>query len=745
MAWPMEVPKGRRVIADIESNGLIPELDVIHSLTVDDIDTGEHFSWGPLHVGEYEMATGHPAPAGYKGRIEEGIAWLETEVGTIIGHNFWLFDRYAIKKVYATFDIGGSKLYLDSLIFCRMIWPEDALIGPDMKRWRSGRMPAKYLKRQSLGAWGYRLGNYKGEFGYDEAGKPIEGIWVKWTHEMHVYMIQDGKVNLDLWRLIEKRIGWADDCPEGTYQWPWLPFDIEHQVAQILYEQEEIGVSFDREAASKLIGELHNLKAELSEKLRVMFGAWWAPLDNPVKGRNPTRDRAVKLKGFPDITEERVSPKTGKPMKPYVGPPKEYYTAGAPYVRIQWTEFNPSSRRHLADRLQRVFGWAPTQFTPTGEPMVDEGSIKAIPDEIISGDQRQIIMDYFVVTKTLGMIAEGNKSWMAYLTENDRVHGRVNPLGTVTHRGAHFNPNLGQVMSVRVDEVKDAKGKVVSKKPIAGLAGGYGLEARSLFRATPPWEMSGTDCSSLEFICLGHDLFPYDGGVFSERVCDPNRDPHQEHGELTGLGRRDSKTVGYAYIFGAGAPNIGEQVGLKDEDDPVALAASKSVNSRLKWLQRVQGKDYKEPNAHQKALIGKGYIVIAKFEDAIVGIKDLKKALKELAAEQGYVLALDGRKLMIRKPHASLNTRLQGNGAVICKLWMILLHRKLKEHGLKLRVDYNQVLWVHDELQFEHKEGLGPLFKRLSDEAVKEAGKILGLRGELRTDTKTGRNWAETH
>lgn len=753
MGWPIECPQGRRGIADVETDGLLPELTVIHSLTWDDIDTGEHLNWGPLTVDEYRAecsvisAVPKVMPKGYAGKIADGIRWLHDNAGTIIGHNFLLFDRKAIKKVYPWFDADNAKLYLDTLIFCRMIWPEDSLIGPDMKRWRSGRMPAKYLKRQSLGAWGYRMGNYKGEFGYDEAGKPIEGIWAKWTHDMHVYMIQDGKVNLDLWRLIERRIGWnADWTPEsGVYQWPGMPFWIEHTIAEHLQDQEDQGVDFDREEASKLIGELHNRKAELSEQLRIMFGAWWAPLDNPVKGRTPTKDRTVKLRGFPDVTEERISPKTGKPMKPYVGPPKEHYTAGAPYCRIQWTEFNPDSRRHLADRLQRVFGWVPTQFTPTGEAMVDEGSIKSIHDSVISKDQRQIIMDYFVVTKTLGMVADGKKAWMAYLTEAGKIHGRVNPLGTVTHRGSHFNPNLGQVMSVKVTEYKDDAGKVIRKEPIRGLAGGYGLEARSLFRATPPWEMSGTDCSSLEFICLGHDLYPYDDGVFSARVCDPERDPHQEHGELTGLGRRDSKTVGYAYIFGAGAPNIGEQVGLNADDDPAALASSASVISRLRWMQKTLGREYKEPDEHQKALIGKGYVVIGKFEDAIVGIKDLKKALKEMAAEKGYILALDGRKLMIRKAHAALNTRLQGNGAVICKLWMILLHQKLKAQGLRLRVDFNQVLWVHDELQFEHRPGLGELFKRLSDEAVKEAGQMLGLRGVLRTETKTGHNWADTH
>jgi hypothetical protein len=733
----MECPPGRRGICDVETDGLPPNITKIHSMTFDDEDTGEHFEWGPLAKEDYKAVTGHEPPPGYIGHIDDGMAWAQKEVGTFIGHNFLLYDALeAISTVYPAFD-WSKKLILDTLIMCRMIWPEDALIGPDMKRWRSNRMPSKYLKRQSLGAWGYRLGEYKGEYDAE-----AHGGWGVWTHEMQVYMTQDGRVNKKLWDLIKKRIGWDDDwTPEsGVYRWPAMPFWIEHEVAQILHRQEKRGVYFDTEACDRLVSDLKNQQAELAERLRVLFGAWYAPLDNPVKGRNPTRDRVVKCKGFPDITVPRFG-KNGQPLKPYVGPPKEHYFAGAPYCRIQWTEFNPQSRRHLADRLQRKFGWVPTERTPTGEAMVDEGSIKNIPDTVISKEDRQTIMDYFVVSKTLGMIDGGTKSWTAFLNPpkgkgDGRIHGKVNPLGAITHRGVHYDPNLGQVMSVKVDS---------NKHPIKGLAGGFGFEARSLFGSTPPWEQSGTDCSSLEFICLGHDLYPYDDGAFSDRVCDPNRDVHEENGAISGLGRRDSKTVGYAYIFGAGAPNIGEQVGLNADDDPVALAASPAVAGRIKFLKKVQGAAYKPLTEHQKAIIGKGYVVIGKFEDAIVGIKDLKKALKAMAEDQGYIILLDGRKVLTRKAHAALNTRLQGNGAVICKLWMILMHQKLAAHGLKLLIDYNQVLWIHDELQFEHRPGLGELFKRLSDEAVKEAGKMLGLRGTLRTETKTGVNWAECH
>lgn len=56
-----------------------------------------------------------------------------------------------------------------------------------------------------------------------------------------------------------------------------------------------------------------------------------------------------------------------------------------------------------------------------------------------------------------------------------------------------------------------------------------------------------------------------------------------------------------------------------------------------------------------------------------------------------------------------------------------------------------QVAWVHDELQFDHVPGLGETLAKISLDCIRKAGERLGFRGVLRSDAKTGRNWAETH
>lgn len=702
---------GRTVISDIETNGLLDELDRIHCAGAIDIHTGEQFDWRPDQIDDY-------------------VRFMQDEVVLVIGHNFLSFDRHAIKKVYPDFKCPPV---LDTLVLCKMIWPSDVLMEPDMIRFRKGTFPAKYIKRHSLGAWGYRTGDFKDEY---------SGGWEAWSEEMHDYLKQDCRANFTLLKLVLSRLGWLEDTPQGAFVWPWLPVWIEHETQAIIDEQERTGWWFDVEKAQRLSSHLHNLKAEYTAELQRIFGSWYQGAPKPTV---PARDMARECRDDPEIIIRRFSEKTGKELKPYVGHPKEYYFEGAPYTKITWTTFNPSNRNHLGDRLQRLYGWVPTEWTTTGKPQVDEGSIKAIPEDVIGADTKRTIMNYFVVDKTLAMLADGKQAWMEKVKPDHRIHHIVDPLGTVTGRGAHRNPNLGQVPSVEVEEKKDPETrKVLSKRVLKGLEGYFGYDCRELFAASPGMEQSGTDASSLELINLGHYLSPLDEGAFSARVCDPTRDPHQEHGELTGLGRAPTKTATYAYVYGAGDSKLGFTVGFTEAEMP-ALLKDKSLRGILAARKRFLKDKYEEPSDREKAAMAKGRFVKTRFEEAITGLKFLKDSIVATAKERGWLKAIDGRKLHVRKPHAALNTLLQAMGAIVCKLWMVLFHQEMRKRGYTLGIHYNQLGWIHDELQFEHIPGMGPVIAEVSLASIKEAGRILGVRGEFRSDTKTGHHWADTH
>ena len=78
-----------RLIFDLESNGLLDELDRIHCLCLKNIDTEETYSFAPSEV-------------------KTGVKML-MEADLVIGHNIIAFDIPAIKKVYPWFKIRKSR------------------------------------------------------------------------------------------------------------------------------------------------------------------------------------------------------------------------------------------------------------------------------------------------------------------------------------------------------------------------------------------------------------------------------------------------------------------------------------------------------------------------------------------------------------------------------------------------------------------------------------------------------------
>ena len=219
--------------------------------------------------------------------------------------------------------------------------------------------------------------------------------------------------------------------------------------------------------------------------------------------------------------------------------------------------------------------------------------------------------------------------------------------------------------------------------------------------------------------------------------------------------RADAKTAIYLKVYGGSAFKLSLDLDITAEEI-VPNLGYRGLPMLLKSLERRQdlGPDFvAKMDDRQKAKLAKARQIIIKLENGIPGLKDLISDVQG-AAERGYLKAIDGSLVRVRKPHAALNTLLQSAGAITCKRWMVLLHRELARLGLRnwdpfggpdQEYDYRQVLWVHDELQFTHRPGLGPV---LADAAVRmmvETGESLGLRGRYRTDAKTGRNWAECH
>ena len=167
------------LIFDIETDGLLRDVTQIHCLVIHDTGTEETMVFNDQ---AFDRATDEPATH----PIVRGVQFLE-DADLIAGHNIINYDLSVINKLYPWFRRVGD--CLDTLLLSRLYHPN--LIDLDKKKTWEG-MPLKLYGSHSLEAYGYRLGESKGEFGKSSD-------WKNWSKEMQDYCVQDVKVTVKLW------------------------------------------------------------------------------------------------------------------------------------------------------------------------------------------------------------------------------------------------------------------------------------------------------------------------------------------------------------------------------------------------------------------------------------------------------------------------------------------------------------------------------------------------------------------
>ncbi|ALA84517.1 DNA polymerase [Stenotrophomonas maltophilia] len=295
-----------------------------------------------------------------------------------------------------------------------------------------------------------------------------------------------------------------------------------------------------------------------------------------------------------------------------------------------------------------------------------------------------LLLEHFIVNKRLGQLAEGDEAWLKAIKKDGRIHGSVNQNAAVTGRMTHSKPNIAQV-------------------PKCGVP--YGKECRSLFCVPTGKLQVGADASGLELRCLAHFMAKHDGGEYAKVILEG--DIHSVNQAAAGLPTRDNaKTFIYAFLYGAGDAKLGSIVGK-----------GRQAGAKLR----------------------------SKFLAGLPALEKLVRGVKKRAAEKGYLIGLDGRKLHIRSDHAALNTLLQSAGALVMKKALVILDADLQAAGLVPGVHYEFLANVHDEWQIEVDEDKAEFVGKTAQAAIRKAGDHFGFRCPLDGEFKIGRNWAETH
>ena len=401
--------------------------------------------------------------------------------------------------------------------------------------------------------------------------------------------------------------------------------------------QEDFGFPFNKKAAFALVNELKARRSEIDEQLQAIF---------------------------PPVAEERISAKTGRPLK----------------TRIH--TFNPGSRHQVAERLRQRYPEITFDTTEKGNVKVDDDVLEILGEKY---PEAKVLAEYQLLNKRLGQIADGKEAWLNHCDRygDSRIHGGVKTNACVSGRCSHVSPNMSQV-------------------PAVGAP--YGAECRALFTAPDGWVLVGTDAAALELRALGAWLAHFDGGEYAKLVSTEGFDVHSYNAKLFGVWdgigeiqkaqRNLSKSLIFAVCYGAGSRKVGSLF---------------------------------YPKESEMKMIAKGKEVIETFYTNLPAIKKLKDKIDERITQRGYLTGIDGRHLQIRSRHSALNQLLQSTGAVLMKKATCILYNDLKDAGLIHGKDYGFCGFFHDEWQISVNPEYVELLQKTAIESIQKSGQYFKI------------------
>ena len=421
----------------------------------------------------------------------EDFIIFSKRVTTWVGHNLIAFDLVWLKKFTGV--SVSLKDVEDTMILSKMHHP-----------YRDGG--------HSLKAWGERLKFPKSDFDdYDN-----------YSEEMLEYCKQDTRVTKKLYLSLKPSMAnWSDRSIE-----------LEYQVRSLVTQQEFNGYPIKRKEAYILQATFEDRMATVEADVRKVFRP--LPTNEGLKEVKYKEDGSMYLNSYKRLGSH------GK------------YVLGD-YTFIDWPEFNLGSRPQIAKYLIK-FGWEPKEFTPTGQPIVDEAHLEGVDIP-----EAQMICEYLMLQKRLAEVYK----WIKFSELDGKVHGQVDTCRAVSNRMGHREPNLAQVPSI---------------------GSTWGKECRELFTVSDPdkYVQVGTDASGLEMRCLAHYI---NDPEFTDELM--NGDIHTKNMNDAGLHTRDqAKTFIYAMIYGAGGGKIGEIINGTAKDGKKLIETYMNNNPKLKALKK---------------------------------------------------------------------------------------------------------------------------------------------------------------
>lgn len=354
-------------------------------------------------------------------------------------------------------------------------------------------------------------------------------------------------------------------------------------------------------------------------------------------------------------------------------------------VELAGQPFNVASPKQVGEILFDKLAIKGGKKTATGQYSTSESILEKIEHPIAETILEHRSLAKLKSTYTDRLIEQANP-------ETLRVHTSYHQAVTATGRLSSSDPNLQNI-------------------PIRGE---IGRQIRKAFIAPEGRVLLAADYSQIELRLMAH--FSQDDALL--HAFQHGQDVHRRTAaEVLGIAledvtsdqRRQAKAVNFGLLYGMSEFGLIRQLGFTREE---------SQNYIKQYFHRYPG------------------------------VYEYMQRTRQLAAEQGFVETVLGRRLytpdihaknmMVRKAaeRAAINAPLQGSAADIIKLAMIKVQKMLPHQHAKL------LLQVHDELVFEVDQDQ---VATLAPQIAEAMQSVLEISVPLIVDVGQGHNWDEAH
>ena len=353
-------------------------------------------------------------------------------------------------------------------------------------------------------------------------------------------------------------------------------------------------------------------------------------------------------------------------------------------------KFNPASPKQIQAILFDKHNLPVLKKTPKGDPSTSEEVLSELANEY---ELPRMILFYRGLAKLKNTYTD--KLPLMISPIDQRIHTNYNQIGTITGRLSSNDPNL-QNIPVRNEEGRRIRQAFIAPKGCKIISADYSqIELRIMAHLSQ-------DESLLNAFAHDKDIHRVTAGEILGKA----------ESEVTNEERRRAKAVNFGLIYGMSA-----------------FGLSKQINIPRKEAQ----------------------FYIDRYFERYPGVQQYMEQTRQLAAEQGYVETLSGRRLYLPKirstngiekrgaERAAINAPMQGTAADIIKTAMIKMSEWIKNQSTD---NIKMVMQVHDELVFEVKDAF---VEQYCTEIKKIMENCYQLSVPLKVDVGIGNNWDEAH